>query len=83
MGDGPEIRNFIRGIHLLTTRVFLWPRGARLPVMIRLNYMHEFEGKVGVSIGTAGGVSGFIEGFGNIGDNYKGGGGRGGLRIKF
>jgi len=41
------------------------------------------EGKVGVSIGTAGGVSGFIEGFGNIGDNYKGGGGRGGLRIKF
>jgi outer membrane autotransporter protein len=41
------------------------------------------QGKIGVSIGSAGGVSGFVEGFGNLGGNYKGGGGRGGLRIKF
>lgn len=83
--------------------------GATVVIYAQGNYVHEFEGKdgvsfntggaslafrnqaigdygqgkIGVSIGTAGGVSGFIEGFGNIGDNYKGGGGRGGLRIKF
>jgi outer membrane autotransporter protein len=41
------------------------------------------EGKIGFNITTPGGVTGFVEGFGNYSDEYKGGGGRAGLRVKF
>jgi hypothetical protein len=41
------------------------------------------QGTVGLNIVTAGGVTGFIEGHGEYGDDYKGGGGRAGIRIKF
>jgi hypothetical protein len=40
------------------------------------------EGKIGVGIGS-GGISGFFEGFGNIGHAYRGGGVRAGLRLGF
>nr|WP_239026090.1 autotransporter outer membrane beta-barrel domain-containing protein [Sphingomonas paeninsulae] len=40
------------------------------------------EGKLGINIVSASGVTGFVEGFGNYGDDYKGGGARAGLRIK-
>jgi hypothetical protein len=41
------------------------------------------EGKVGFSVVSAGGVTGFVEGFGQESNNYKGGGGRAGIRAKF
>jgi outer membrane autotransporter protein len=41
------------------------------------------EAKAGFSIASLGGVTGFIEGFGDYGKNYKGGGGRAGLRFGF
>ena len=41
------------------------------------------QGTIGLNIVTAGGVTGFIEGHGEYGDDYKGGGGRAGIRIKF
>ena len=40
-------------------------------------------GTIGVNIATVNGVSGFIEGHGEFGDEYRGGGGRAGLRIAF
>ncbi|MDB5725530.1 MAG: hypothetical protein JWQ16_2284 [Novosphingobium sp.] len=40
------------------------------------------EGKIGLSIVSQGGVTGFVEGFGNYSSDYKGGGARAGLRIK-
>lgn len=40
------------------------------------------EGKIGLSIVSQGGVTGFIEGFGNYSNDYTGGGARAGLRIK-
>ncbi len=42
------------------------------------------EAKLGINISTIGGVTGFIEGFGEYAKHgdYKGGGGRAGLRIK-
>ncbi|MGY4398999.1 hypothetical protein ACVWZA_004211 [Sphingomonas sp. UYAg733] len=41
------------------------------------------QGTLGINIVTAGGVTGFIEAHGEYGDDYKGGGGRAGIRIKF
>ena len=41
------------------------------------------QGTLGVNITMAGGISGFIEGHGEFGDEYRGGGGRAGLRIAF
>jgi len=41
------------------------------------------EGKIGFSATTAGGVTGFVEGFGSDGGSYKDGGGRAGIRISF
>ncbi len=41
------------------------------------------EGKVGLNIASAGGVTGFIEGFGNYSRNYRGGGAQAGLRVGF
>lgn len=41
------------------------------------------EGKIGFNVTTPGGVSGFVEGFGNYSKEYRGGGGRAGLRVKF
>ncbi|MEG3089628.1 autotransporter outer membrane beta-barrel domain-containing protein [Sphingomonas sp. PB4P5] len=41
------------------------------------------QGTIGLNIVTASGVTGFIEGHGEYGDSYKGGGGRAGIRIKF
>ena len=41
------------------------------------------EGVVGVNIGSANGVSGFIEAYGAKGADYKAGGGRAGLRFRF
>lgn len=40
------------------------------------------EGKVGFNITSPGGVTGFIEGFGNYSSEYKGAGGRAGLRVR-
>jgi hypothetical protein len=40
------------------------------------------EGKIGFNITSPGGVTGFVEGFGNYSNEYKGGGARAGLRIK-
>nr|WP_276046383.1 MULTISPECIES: autotransporter outer membrane beta-barrel domain-containing protein [unclassified Sphingomonas] len=41
------------------------------------------RGTVGVTINTGARVAGFLEAFGDVGDDYKGGGGRAGLSIKF
>jgi outer membrane autotransporter protein len=41
------------------------------------------QGKLGFSVATPGGVTGFIEGFGDASDRYKGGGGRAGIRLAF
>ena len=41
------------------------------------------QATLGVNIAMANGVSGFIEGHGEFGDEYRGGGGRAGLRIAF
>jgi hypothetical protein len=41
------------------------------------------QGLLGLSIRSAGGISGFVEGNANFGGDYKGGGGRVGLNIKF
>jgi len=41
------------------------------------------EGKIGFSVVSASGVTGFVEGFGEDSNNYKGGGGRAGIRAKF
>ncbi len=43
------------------------------------------EGKIGFSVTTAAGVTGFVEGFGDYAKHgdYKGGGGRAGIRVKF
>jgi hypothetical protein len=41
------------------------------------------QGTLGINIVTAGGITGFIEGHGEVGGDYKGGGGRAGIRIKF
>lgn len=40
------------------------------------------EGKIGFNITSPGGVTGFIEGFGNYSSEYKGAGGRAGLRVR-
>jgi hypothetical protein len=41
------------------------------------------QGTVGISIGSPNGVSGFLEGYADYGEDYRGGGGRGGLRVRF
>ncbi|MBA2935940.1 hypothetical protein HZF05_17815 [Sphingomonas sp. CGMCC 1.13654] len=43
------------------------------------------EGKIGFNVTTAAGVTGFVEGFGDYAKHgdYKGGGGRAGIRVKF
>jgi outer membrane autotransporter protein len=41
------------------------------------------QGTIGFNITSPGGVTGFIEGFGDYSDQYRGGGGRAGLRIRF
>jgi len=41
------------------------------------------EGKIGFSVISTNGLTGFIEGFGDGSRNYKGGGGRVGLRVNF
>lgn len=41
------------------------------------------QGTVGFDITTPGGVTGFIEGTGDYNKNYRGGGGRAGIRVKF
>ena len=41
------------------------------------------QGKLGFSITTPGGVTGFIEGTGDVSDHYKGVGGRAGIQLKF
>ena len=41
------------------------------------------QGTLGVSIASPGGVTGFIEGHGEASDNYRGGGGRAGIKIAF
>jgi hypothetical protein len=41
------------------------------------------EVKVGWSVATPGGVTGFVEGFGDFSKAYKGGGGRAGIRVGF
>lgn len=41
------------------------------------------QGTLGFSVVTPGGVSGFLEAHGEYGDDYRGGGGRAGLRIAF
>ena len=41
------------------------------------------RGTLGMNIAMPGGVTGFIEAHGEYGDEWKGGGGRGGLRITF
>lgn len=43
------------------------------------------EGKIGFNVTTAAGVTGFVEGFGDYArhGDYKGGGGRAGIRVKF
>ena len=41
------------------------------------------EGKIGFSVVSASGVTGFVEGFGEDSNSYKGGGGRAGIRAKF
>jgi outer membrane autotransporter protein len=39
------------------------------------------EGKLGITIAGPGGVAGFVEGFGDYSNSYRGGGGRVGLRV--
>lgn len=41
------------------------------------------QGTLGFNIMTASGVTGFLEAHGEYGDDYQGGGGRAGIRIKF
>ena len=41
------------------------------------------RGTLGLTVASGTRVSGFLEAFGDYGDRYKGGGGRGGLSIKF
>ncbi len=41
------------------------------------------RGTLGVNIAMPGGVTGFLEAHGEYGDDWKGGGGRGGLRVAF
>jgi hypothetical protein len=41
------------------------------------------EAKAGFSVASLGGVTGFVEGFADYGKNYRGGGGRAGLRVGF
>ncbi|MDO7841856.1 autotransporter outer membrane beta-barrel domain-containing protein [Sphingomonas sp. CA1-15] len=41
------------------------------------------QGAVGFNVTTPGGVTGFIEGFGDYSDDYRGGGGRAGIRLHF
>lgn len=41
------------------------------------------QGTLGLNVTMTSGVSGFIEGHGEYGDDYRGGGGRAGLRIRF
>jgi hypothetical protein len=41
------------------------------------------KGTIGFNVSSASPVSGFVEGFGDYGKDYRGGGGRAGLRLKF
>lgn len=41
------------------------------------------QGTIGVNVAMRSGVSGFIEAHGEVGNEYRGGGGRAGLRIRF
>ncbi len=41
------------------------------------------RGTLGINIVSGGRVSGFIEGYGDVSSHYKGGGGRGGLSVRF
>ncbi|MBB3912586.1 hypothetical protein [Sphingomonas desiccabilis] len=53
-------------------------------VELRSERLNSFgQGTLGMNVTMAGGVSGFLEGHGEFGKEYRGGGGRVGLRVRF